>query len=227
MIAGCFVTGTDTEVGKTWISAGLLRAISRRGVPVAAMKPVASGCARTDLGLRNADALQLMEQATVALPYEHVNPYAFEPPVAPHIAAREAGASIETGRIRMLAAEAGERGFLVVEGVGGWAVPLDGTGTVADLAEGLGLPVVLVVGMRLGCLSHALLTVEAIARRGLPLAGWVANVVDPAMDRLESNIESLDQRLDAPRLGIVPYMDMFDAGAVADSLDVAALVGGR
>jgi dethiobiotin synthetase len=203
---GLFVTGTDTGVGKTRVACMLLRAFAARGERVVGMKPVATGAQWTGAGLRNEDVAQLCAASNAAAPLELVNPYCFAPAIAPHLAAAEAGARIELGRIvdacSKLAALADR---VVVEGVGGFAVPLGEDYGTADLARMLGLPVVLVVGMRLGCLNHALLTVQAVERCGLRLAGWVANCIDPEMQRLEGNVETLRTRLSAPLLGLVPH----------------------
>lgn len=205
---GYFITGTDTEVGKTLISLGLLRRLRDQGHRVAGMKPVASGATPSADGLRNEDALALQRASSQPPDYELVNPYCFEPPVAPHIAARRAGMSIELDRIldawRRLAARTDR---VVVEGVGGWLVPLDRHHTVADLAQALGLPVILVVGLRLGCINHALLTAQSIRRAGVPFAGWVANGLDPAMAETEANIAAIGSRLEAPLLAEVPHLD--------------------
>jgi dethiobiotin synthetase len=167
-----FVAGTDTDVGKTRISVALMQLLAASGMRVAAMKPVASGCELTTQGLRNDDALQLIEQATVALPYEVVNPYAFEPAIAPHIAAEQVDTQIEMAVIQQqFDAIKQQADGIIVEGAGGWLVPIGGGQTLADVAVSLDLPVVLVVGIRLGCINHALLTVEAIKRSGLPLYG--------------------------------------------------------
>ncbi|MEJ2347035.1 MAG: dethiobiotin synthase [Gammaproteobacteria bacterium] len=221
---GLFVTGTDTGVGKTAVTLGIMRGLQRRGRKVVAMKPIASGCERTGDGLRNDDALQLQAQASVQLAYEQVNPYAFAPAIAPHVAAREAGLEMRVQtvveRYRAMPVDAD---CVLVEGVGGWLVPLDRDRTLEDLAKGLRLPVVLVVGMRLGCLNHALLTQRAVAASGLALAGWVANVIDPAMERIRENIETLRQWLPEPLLGQIPYLDEPRPGAVADYLDIGQL----
>ncbi len=219
-----FVTGTDTEVGKTTISAGLLRLARRVGLSTAAAKPVASGCEAGPEGLRNADALALWGECTLALRYEEVNPLALAPAIAPHLAAREAGVALDVatlaGPVRRLLAKGAD--FTLVEGAGGWRVPLDGGETLADLAVTLGLPVILVVGVRLGCINHAMLSAEAILRDGLPLAGWVANLVDPATARLEANLATLAERLPAPCLGRVPYLADSGPAAVAEHLRLPA-----
>ncbi|MCK7577912.1 MAG: dethiobiotin synthase [Chromatiales bacterium] len=195
-----FVTGTDTGVGKTRVSVALLRAAVARGERAVGMKPVASGCRATPPGLRSEDAEALIAAGNVAAAYDDVNPYAFLPPTAPHLAAAAAGVSIDPGRIRAayrrLAADAGR---VVVEGVGGWLVPIGAHATMADVARALELPVVLVVGMRLGCINHALLTAQAVPRAGCRLAGWVANHVDPEVP--EGYLEALQALLDAPLIG--------------------------
>ncbi|MCQ4243086.1 dethiobiotin synthase [Stutzerimonas stutzeri] len=225
MAAAFFVTGTDTEVGKTTIAAGLLHAARRAGLSTAAAKPVASGCEMTAGGLRNSDALALLAECTLPMRYEQVNPFAFEPAIAPHLAAREAGVELSAERLaepvrRMLALQAD---FSLVEGAGGWRVPLAGRENLSDLALLLGLPVILVVGVRLGCINHALLSAEAIERDGLRLAGWVANIVDPATSRLDENLATLGERLAAPCLGRVPRLPVANAAEVACLLDLERL----
>ncbi len=206
MIRGWFISGTDTGVGKTLVACGLLSALRQRDLRVVAMKPVASGCRQTDEGLRCDDADRLLAQCSTSPAYTDLNPYAFVPAIAPHIAAQQAGVRIDlaeiTGRAEALG---GSADYLVVEGVGGWQVPLTESATTADLAEQLGLPVILVVAMRLGCLNHALLTVAAIARTGLPLAGWVANCLDPDIDCLAENIAALKDRIPTPLLAVLPH----------------------
>jgi dethiobiotin synthetase len=222
---GLFVTGTDTGVGKTLVAAALLHALARRSVRAAGMKPVASGCTRTPEGLRNEDALALARHANVAAGYALINPYAFEPPIAPHIAAAAAGVRIEVATIeRACAALAARADRIVVEGVGGWRVPLNESEDVADLARTLGLPVLLVVGLRLGCLSHARLTADAIAGCGLRWAGWVASCVDPQMAKVRENLAALAQRLPPPHLGTVPFLAPPDVAQAALHLGPALSV---
>lgn len=225
MAVAFFVTGTDTEVGKTTIAAGLLHAARLAGLSTAAAKPVASGCERTAEGLRNSDALALLSECTLPLRYEQVNPLAFEPAIAPHLAAREAGVALTVAAlvepVRQVLALQAE--FSLVEGAGGWRVPLAGEETLSDLAIALDLPVILVVGVRLGCISHALLSAEAIQRDGLKLAGWVANIVDPETSRLAENLETLSERLAAPCLGQVPRLSAALPAEVARYLDLAPL----
>ena len=219
MSKGFFITGTDTEVGKTWCSLGLMAALQQQGKRVAAMKPVASGCTVMPDGLRNDDALRLQAQASFALPYTQVNPYAFEPAIAPHIAAAQSGAIINLDTIvETLRSIEGKADITIVEGVGGWQVPLNETESVADLARALNLPVILVVGLRLGCINHALLSAESIRAGGCRLAGWIGNVVDAAMAEPQQNIAAIRQRIGAPLLGIVPYQSQLDPDAIAHHL---------
>ncbi len=216
MARGVFVAGTDTGVGKTLVSCALLHAYAAAGRIAVGMKPVAAGCEETPEGLCCEDVTMLRQASSVQAPLELVNPYAFAPPISPHIAAEEAGQVIDLARVRRAYdALAGLAEQVVVEGVGGFRVPLGKHADTADLARRLSLPVVLVVGMRLGCLNHALLTAEAISSRGLRLAGWVANRIDPGMACFGANLESLQQRLDAPLLGVVAYMPQPDPVRVA------------
>jgi dethiobiotin synthetase len=206
MSRAAFVTGTDTGVGKTRVALGLMHALQARGYRVVGMKPVATGCSRRGRSLRNDDALRLQRQGSVRLPYRSVNPYAFEPPIAPHIAAAEAGVAVDPEVIgASFECLASQADWVVVEGIGGWRVPLSPALTLADLVLDLKLPVILVVAVRLGCLNHALLTAESVAHCGAALAGWVANLADPACERIEANIEALKDRLPAPLLGTLPY----------------------
>ncbi len=203
---GIFVTGTDTGVGKTWVSLGLMASLKAAGLRVAGMKPVSAGCQQTPEGLRNEDAVLLQKQASREQPYALVNPLAFEPPIAPHIAAAEAGTRIDFASIeRAYAKLSGSADVCVVEGAGGWLVPLSARRSFADLVEHLALPVLLVVGIRLGCLNHALLTVESIERRKVSLIGWVANRLDPSTARAQENIDALAARIRAPRVATVAY----------------------
>lgn len=197
---GLFVTGTDTGVGKTRVAVALIHALRAQGLRVAAMKPVAAGCAPGEL---NDDVSALLQAANVTADLRDINPYSFEPPIAPHLAAQQAGVRIELPVIvaayGRLAAAAD---VVVVEGAGGWRVPLNEHAEMADLAQALALPIVLVVGLRLGCLNHALLTAESIGHRQLPWAGWVGNQIDPAMACQTANLDALRARLPAPCLGV-------------------------
>jgi len=202
---GVFVTAIDTDAGKTVTSVGLVEALRETGQAVAVMKPLASGCERTAEGLRNDDALRLMQASALSVPYQIVNPYAFEAPVAPHIAAQSEGINIEISVIESAFVQLQKiADTVVVEGVGGWLVPINATQTMADVAQMLGLPVVLVVAMRLGCLNHALLTAAAIQRSGLRLCGWVANRIDSDYLQVDANIAALSERLDIPLLVDLP-----------------------
>ncbi|HEK1007567.1 TPA: dethiobiotin synthase [Pseudomonas putida] len=220
-----FIAGTDTDVGKTTIAAGLLHAARLQGLSTLGAKPVASGCSATAKGLRNADALALIDESSVKLAYEEVNPFAFEPAIAPHVAAREAGVALEVPALlkAMRHVLDQDADFTLVEGAGGWRVPLSDHANLSDLAIALKLPVILVVGVRLGCINHALLSAEAIARDGLQLAGWVANIIEPRTARLEENLASLAERLPAPCLGRVPKLKVATADAVAEHLQLDLL----
>lgn len=225
MIPGLFITGTDTDVGKTWVTLGLLNALAATGVRTAAMKPVACGAVATEAGLHNDDALQLQRAAAVTLPYALVNPYCFAPAIAPHIAAQRAGVCIDIAPIKTaFDAIAGQADCVVVEGAGGWCVPLNERETLADLAQRLELPVVLVVGMRIGCLNHALLSADAIVRSGLPFAGWVANSVSADFAELAENIAALRERMPTLLLGVVPHLATLDAQHVGQALNLATLL---
>lgn len=206
MTSGWFITGTDTGVGKTHVACALVSALAQAGHPVVGMKPVASGARRTPAGLRHEDAERLWSAGNVQVDYETINPYCFELPVAPHLAAEDAGRPIQRELILDRFAQLKQRAqFVVVEGAGGWCVPLGPQWAMSDLARVLGLPVVLVVGMRLGCLNQALLSVEAIRHDGAILAGWVANRVDPGMLLFERNLAVLEQRIGLAPLAIFPY----------------------
>jgi dethiobiotin synthetase len=201
--AAFFVAGTDTGVGKTLVSGALLRRFKDLGWRAAGMKPVAAGC---DAAGRNEDVEALIAAGSPGLDRNLVCPYLLQPPIAPHIAAAEAGLRIELAVIeRAFAALSAQADVVIVEGVGGFRVPLAGREDAGDLARRLGLPVILVVGLRLGCLNHALLTQDAIESRGLAFAGWVANRIDPAMARAEENIAALRERLHAPLIAEVPF----------------------
>jgi dethiobiotin synthetase len=225
-ICSCFVTGTDTEVGKTLISCALLHVLKQAGVRAAGMKPVAAGAVLRDGAWHNDDADNLAAAAGVDLPADIAVPYLLRQAAAPHIAAALEHVDIDLAHIvRSYRRAAGLAEAVVVEGVGGFRVPLTARHDTADLAQQLELPVILVVGLRLGCLNHALLAVEAIAARGLKLAGWVANGIDPAMPYAEANIDALAQRLEAPALGVVPWLPVPTAAAAAACLDLSCLPG--
>jgi dethiobiotin synthetase len=218
---GLFIAGTDTEIGKTHATVFLIRALVGAGLKVAGMKPVAAGAERTERGLRNADALALAAAANVAADYDLVNPYCLPTPVSPHIAAELAGIHIETAPIvqsfRKLASIAD---CVLVEGAGGWLAPIGERESMADVARALAVPVVLVVGLRLGCLNHALLSARAIEASGLRFAGWIANHVDPGYERLEENLSTLERLLEQPSIALIPHghCDAEPPSAVARAL---------
>ncbi len=217
----CFVTGTDTEVGKTYATCALLHRARQLGRTALGLKPVAAG---TGPDGKNEDVEAIRAAASQPLPERTLNSYLLVPPIAPHIAAREAGLELRFAPILAALAEArqlaGPAGLVLVEGAGGFRIPLGPDGDSADLAVALGLPVILVVGMRLGCISHALLTAEAILARNLPLAGWIANRIDPAMNRLDDNLDSLTQLLPAPCLGLIPHGQAGGPAAAAAALEL-------
>jgi dethiobiotin synthetase len=203
-MSGLFVTGTDTGVGKTRVAVALIHALRAHGLRVAAMKPVAAGCAPGEL---NDDVSALLQAVNVTADLRDINPYSFEPPIAPHLAAQQAGVRIELPVIVAAYARlAAAADVVVVEGAGGWRVPLNEHEDMADLAQALALPIVLVVGLRLGCLNHALLTAESIAHRHLPWAGWVGNQIDPAMACQAANLNALRVRLPTPCLGVQGFL---------------------
>ena len=221
-----FVTGTDTEVGKTLVAAALLGLARKRGLRCAGIKPVAAGCRWQEGRLVNDDALALMAASGAHLDYPTVNPVALEPAIAPHIAAVQAGRELraETLAAHCREASQGDFDFVLVEGAGGWLVPLNDEQTLADLCIGLGAAVILVVGMKLGCLNHAFLSAAAIARAGLELAAWVGNSVAAEMPYLEENVATLRARLEAPCLGVVPYLDSAEPQAAWSHLQIEPLL---
>jgi dethiobiotin synthetase len=222
-----FVTGTDTGVGKTLVACALLRAFARSGARVVGMKPVAAGAVSDDGVLTNEDVVALRQAGNVDVPQALANPYCFAPPVAPHIAAREAGVEMDIARLReAFAALSAGADCVIVEGAGGFMVPLGPNLDSTQLAQALALPIVLVVGMRLGCLNHALLTRDAIARAGLRLAGWVANHIDPDMLCADENVEALRERLDAPLLARVAFDPQPNAEQVSRMFRMEALAPG-
>ncbi|MGB4467764.1 MAG: dethiobiotin synthase [Azovibrio sp.] len=223
MSSACFVTGTDTEVGKTYATVALLHRARQLGRTALGLKAVAAG---TGADGENEDVQALRAANSIALPERTLNPYRFTAPIAPHIAAREAGVDIRFPPILAALAAARQRagpdGLVLVEGAGGFRIPLGPDGDSADLAVALGLPLILVVGLRLGCLNHALLTVEAIAARGLVLAGWIANCIDPAMSRFDDNLQTLTELIPAPRLGVIPHGLPGGPAAAATGLQLPA-----
>lgn len=203
-----FITGTDTDIGKTLIATGLLEAANKQGKRTAAIKPVAAGCSDTGEGPQNEDALMLQAAASTELSYQQVNPVALDEPMAPHIAAKEQGKQLSANRltgfcrgITLLPVD-----LVVIEGAGGWRVPLNNRESMAEIPKQLNAEVVLVVGLKLGCINHALLTAQAIRSDGLKIAGWVANTIDEDMLRLDENIDTLKQLIYEPCLGVIPRL---------------------
>jgi dethiobiotin synthetase len=215
-----YVTGTDTGVGKTLIAVALLRAWNAAGFRTRGLKPLASGAARTSQGLRNGDALALQAEGRPRVPYDLVNPFCFEPAIAPHLAAAEAGVPTPLAELLDWYRQASQDcDRVVVEGAGGWRVPLHPEGFTSDLPDALGLPVLLVVGVRLGCLNHARLTFEAIRAAGrAPFAGWIANRIDAAAARACDNVATLARLLGSPPLAVIPWMSPPDTDLVACAL---------
>lgn len=217
---GYFVTGTDTGVGKTRVSCALLHAFAAAGKTVVGMKPIAAGCENGSW----ADVELLAAASNVSMGREHINPYALLPPIAPHIAANRAGIEIDLEVIRQAYLELRKRAdIVIVEGAGGFLVPLNDHEDSAALVQALDLPVLLVVGMRLGCINHALLTVHAVRAARLPLAGWVANRIDPEMAAFEENILALERRLACPLLGVLPYDQNHSVRDLSPLLDIARI----
>jgi dethiobiotin synthetase len=224
MSAGYFVTGTDTGVGKTLVACALLHAFARAEKRVIGMKPVAAGAVRDAEGLLNDDVAELAAASNVRCERALINPYCFEPAIAPHIAARQAGVAIDlTSIVKAYRLLAGKADVVIVEGAGGFRVPLNQAEDSADLAQRLGLPLILVVGVRLGCLNQAILTAAAIRARGLKLAGWIANRIDAAMPVADENIAALVERLNAPLLDTLEFAPKPDARRVAMHLNLAKL----
>jgi len=221
-----FITGTDTGVGKTFFSCALLHAAANAGHSTAAIKPVAAGAEPMDEGLRNDDALALQAACTLPLSYGEVNPFCLPAPLSPHLAAAEAGRRLHADRIvGFCQGVLMQRAALtVVEGAGGWRVPINDNETLADVAKRLRLPVIMVVGLRLGCLNHAMLTAEAIGRDGLTLAGWVANTLDPAMLSRDGNIATLERELMAPMVADIPWFPVGRAREAASLIDLSVLL---
>lgn len=211
---GYFVTGTDTNVGKTWSTLALMGCLQQQGLTVVGMKPVAAGCEWRDGGWKNTDAVLLQQQGSLVVDYSQINPYAFEQAVSPHVAC--AGQAVDLGLIRQICTRLQSNADqVVVEGAGGWFSPLDEGLTNADLAAELGLPIILVVGVRLGCINHAMLTWRAIQQSGLPCAGWLAVTLERQMPAFQDNLVYLQQAIDAPMLGVLPHLDTVDVPVLA------------
>ncbi|WP_273426516.1 dethiobiotin synthase [Marinobacter sp.] len=222
-----FVTGTDTGVGKTMVSAAILEAARAAGLRTLAMKPIASGCDETPEGLRNEDALALQNAMTESLAYEVINPVALKPAIAPHVAAAQAGKTVTAQRLigfcRGLQLRPAD--LMLIEGAGGWRVPLNDRETYASLPRELGTPVILVVSLKLGCINHALLTAEAIRADGVVVAGWVANRAEAeTMSCEQETLEYLGSHMAAPCLGELPWLEEPDPVALASHLDIKCLI---
>jgi len=226
MKKGFFIAGTDTGIGKTFVSCALLQALADKGERIGAMKPIAAGCEKTPDGWQNDDALQLMQHTNIELSYQLVNPVALPPPIAPHIAIEEAGESVTIAQLTKHFEQIKNRAdYFIVEGAGGWLVPLNEKESMADIPKAFGLDIILVVGIRLGCINHALLTVDAIQQSGNQLAGWVANIIDPDMLMTDENILALKNRIRAPLLGTLPYMDTNKVSTASQELAIDFLSG--
>jgi len=226
MKKGFFIAGTDTGIGKTFVSCALLQVFANKGEPVGAMKPIAAGCEKTPDGWQNDDAQQLMHHTNIELSYQQVNPIALPPPIAPHIAIEQAGESVTIAQLTKHFEQIKDRAdYFIVEGAGGWLVPLNKNESMADIPKAFGLDVILVVGIRLGCINHALLTVDAIQQSGNQLAGWVANIIEPEMLMVEENILTLRNSINAPLLGTIPNLDVKNEVSIAaKKLDVDFLL---
>lgn len=220
--AAYFITATDTEVGKTSVTLVLMQVMQNRGKVVTGMKPVASGCEETRDGLRSEDALRIIKQSSNSEDYRVINPYAFAPAIPPHIAAQYSNRKIDINkiatRLKILKAKSD---IVFVEGVGGWCVPLGPKLMLADLVKHLDLPVILIVGLRLGCINHALSTVRAISEDGAELLGWISNHIDPDYTSGRETIAILQQYINAPLLGDLPYMSNFSVSVAADHIAIA------
>jgi len=221
-----FITGTDTSIGKTTVACALLQAANGQGLTTLGIKPIASGCEQTPDGLRNSDALLLQQYSSLKLPYQEVNPITLLEPLSPHLAAKRAGRRLTMNQLvgYTRATLTHRPQFCVVEGAGGWRVPINDREMLSSLPKELNLPVILVVGMRLGCLNHALLSAEAIIKDGLRLAGWVANSIDPQMLAFEDNVATLSHILRAPCLGVLPHQTIANIEQLANCLNLEMLL---
>lgn len=226
MINAFFVAGTDTDVGKTVASKAILQALGAKDLNTIGYKPVAAGSEKTQQGMRNSDALHLLKAANMESDYDDVNPYALELPASPHIAARYEQIVIDQQLLsNKLALHKQRADVVLVEGAGGWRVPLSDNEFLSSWVQQEQLPVVLVVGIKLGCLSHAMLTVESIKADGLNVVGWIANRVNPGTEHYADIIAMLEQQIDAPKLGEIPYIPSAKRTDLAKYIDVAPLVG--
>jgi len=211
MSQGFFITGTDTDIGKTTAARALMQNLKRNGYSVNAFKPVAAGCEQTPNGLRNEDAVKLNALSSINVDYRLVNPYAYEAPIAPHIAAENTLQPIKIDHIKQCYEHIHALAdYTIVEGAGGWLVPINEQQTMAHVVKALRLPVLVVVGMKLGCINHSLLTFDAIKQHGCHVAGWIANTLDCNMNSLDDNLAFLKRRLPAPLLATIPYLQSID-----------------
>ncbi|WED22722.1 dethiobiotin synthase [Vibrio sp. JC009] len=227
MIEAFFIAGTDTEVGKTVVSKAILQALNSQGLKTIGYKPVAAGCKETEEGMRNSDALHLQQAATEEIPYEDINPYALIAPTSPHIAAKRDGVSIEYSVLSEKLAHHKECADVVlVEGAGGWRVPVSDTDCLSSWVKQEKLPVVLVVGIKLGCLSHAMLSVEAIKNDGLELIGWAANRINPGTENYAEIIQMLEEQIPAPKLGEIPYVPSVKKRDIGKYMDISPILEG-
>ncbi len=220
-----FITGTDTGVGKSLVATALLKLANEQGMATLGLKPVSAGCYLREGIQVNEDAWELMHASSLKKDYADINPVALREPMAPHIAAQRENVELEAASlIAKCQSQLAEAEFAVIEGAGGWLVPINSNESMADIATGIKAPVILVVGLRLGCINHALLSAAAIHSAGLQLAGWVANQVDPEMAVPEENVQTLLDRLDAPMLGRIPHMENPGTVFAAPHLSLYALL---
>ncbi|WP_260258754.1 dethiobiotin synthase [Vibrio intestinalis] len=227
MIDAFFIAGTDTDVGKTVASKAILNALAAQNLNTIGYKPVAAGSDKTEQGLRNSDALYLQNAATVEVEYDLVNPYALELPASPHIAAKRENVVIDYSVLSdTLQQHKQNSDIVLVEGAGGWRVPVSDSDCLSTWVQQEKLPVVLVVGIKLGCLSHALLTLDAIKADGLNVVGWVANRINPGTEHYAEIIEMLEQKIDAPKIGEIPYVPSVKRKDLAKYIDVSPLING-
>ncbi|MEH0666257.1 dethiobiotin synthase [Vibrio scophthalmi] len=227
MIDAFFIAGTDTDVGKTVASKAILNALAEKGMKTIGYKPVAAGSEQTEFGLRNSDALYLQSAATLDVAYEDVNPYALELPASPHIAAQRENVTIDYAVLSdKLAQHKQNAQMVLVEGAGGWRVPVSESDCLSTWVVQEKLPVVLVVGIKLGCLSHAMLTLDAIKADGLDVIGWVANRVNPGTEHYRDIIEMLENKIDAPKIGEIPYVPSVKRKDLAKYINVEPLIAG-
>ena len=217
MKKGFFITGTDTGVGKTWATVALMRYFKAQGLSVIGMKPVAAGCEWQNGLLHNEDALLIQENASFMLDYNEINPYAFEMPVSPHLAAMKNTVQLDV-LIQAFNSVKDKADVLLVEGAGGWLAPLSNACDIADLAKALQLPVVMIVAIKLGCINHARLTYQSIKASGCECAGWLAMCVEPDMSMLDGNIESIKNKISVPLLGVLPYTQEKDFDILAENI---------